>query len=97
MTVKVNWWAWPGWTWLLHTGEVMGMTFTASVYAAWQTDTSRTMGGIPWHHVLSQGAYAALGALMFAVLSRSVPNGTASFLPQVVSRGKVLYPSRHAS
>ena len=79
-------WNWPGWTWLLHTAEIAGVAFAASLYAAWQASPSPDFLSIPWAQALSHGAYVAIGVVLYAIASLVVGNGTASFNPHVVAK-----------
>lgn len=79
-------WNWPGWTWLLHTAELAGLAFAATIYAAWQASPSPDFLSIPWAQALSHGGYAAVGVIVYAIASLAVKNGTASFLPNVVAK-----------
>ena len=88
MAIRLNF-SWPGWTWLEHTAEICGVAFAVTLYGNWQTAPSHDLGAIDWPHALSQGGYEALGALLLAIVSLPVKNGTASFLKNVVARDKV--------
>ena len=78
----------PGLVWLLHTAEVAGIVFVATIYAAWQASPSPDLLSIPWAQALSHGGYEALGVVLYSIVSLTVKNGTASLNPRVIAATK---------
>lgn len=90
--MSINW-KWPGFVWLEHTGENVGITFCATLMGAVMATGVQSLSAVNWIHALDVAGYAALIAALAAVVSSRVQqNGTASFLPRVVAK-----PARDAT
>lgn len=82
----INWQA-PGVVWFEHTGENVAITFCATMMGAIMATGIPSLSAVNWGHAFDVAGYAALVALLAAVVSsRTQKNGTASFLPRVVAK-----------
>ena len=71
-------------TWLEHAGENAASGAAAAALGAIGSASMGTISHLPWQAVLSSAAVGALCSLLTSIAALKVPNGTASFLPNVV-------------
>ena len=84
--VGFNWHA-PGLVWLEHAGENAAIAAATAGMSVLTGSATRTLQDVSWGSVLSSAGYAAIYAVLLAVMSLRAgkDNGTASFLPRVVA------------
>lgn len=82
-----NWRA-PGVVWLEHTGENAAVAAATAGMSVLTGSATKTLQDVSWASVLSSAGYAAVYAILLAVMSLRTQrdNGTASFLPRVVAK-----------
>lgn len=79
-------WNWPGFVWLQHTGENAASDAAIAAMAVMGAASTTGLAGVNWESVGSVAGYAALLAILRAVATLKVSNGTDSFLPKVVAK-----------
>lgn len=75
-----------GRVWLANTAENVASSSASAMLGALGSSALHLIGDIPWYGVLSAGAFAGLTTFLTAVASLRVPNGTASFVPDVIAK-----------
>jgi len=72
--------------WFEHTGELLAIGAAAGMVPP--VSAAPTWEAIPWEHVATSGLKGALVAVLVAVMSLKVHNGTASLNPRVIAGDK---------
>lgn len=80
-----NWRA-PGIIWFEHTGENATIAAATAAMSVLTGSATKTLQDVSWGSVLSSAGYAAIYAVLLAVMALRRDNGTASFLPRVVAK-----------
>lgn len=83
--MSFNWRA-PGIVWAQHTGENAAIAAATAAMSVLTGSATKTLLDVSWMSVLSSAGYAALYAVLLAVMSLPRQNGTASFLPKVEAK-----------
>lgn len=78
-------WRTPGIVWLEHAGENAAIAAATAGMSVLTGSATKTLQDVSWAAVLSSAGFAAVYALLLAVMSLRGGNGTASFLPRVVA------------
>ncbi|WP_136244748.1 hypothetical protein [Mycobacterium intracellulare] len=84
--MTINWK--PGIIWAEHTGENAAIAAATAAMSVLTGSATKTLRDVSWESVLSSAGYAALYAVLLAVMSLRRENGTASFLPRVIAAPK---------
>lgn len=83
--MRINWRA-PGIVWCEHTGENAAIAAATAAMSVLTGSATKTLQDVSWGSVASSAGYAALYAVLLAIMSLSRQNGTASFLPRVTAK-----------
>jgi hypothetical protein len=79
-------WRNPGVVWFEHTGENAAIAAATAGMSVLTGSATKTLQDVSWASVLSSAGYAAIYAVLLAVMALRQNNGTASFLPRVMAR-----------
>lgn len=79
-------WHMPGIVWAEHAGENAAIAAATAAMSVLTGSATKTLQDVSWTCVLSSAGYAAVYAVLLAVMSLRQNNGTASFLPRVAAK-----------